>query len=644
MGNRSVKKTQALALGDDGVSARDALRRELRRHRRPYERCTVSQWIERHLILPAGHGETHPGPVRFDKAPFLREVLDSLAMSGVTDVVFVAPTRMGKTLTLRCALAYFIAGEPSPILLYDATIDKARSLSKKELQPLINGNPVLRERKPRNRYHFSDTSMLMRGSFVNMYGGNSVAGAAGDTARVVLGNEVDKWSTEKDDEASMIELVRHRTESFDHERRHFFSSTPTTESGEIWRAYLKGDRRQWHPKCPDCGGFHSFSWDNVKWPEDCRNEDNTWDLHKVRATAFYLCPNCGSKWDDRKRLAAVQHPEAHWRPTAAPLVPGYRSYQLSGLCGWLTVSNIGELAVSFLESRTSSLFNDRRDFFNSRMGQPWLDVIADFDANKLKQRELDYERGKLPEDFKPDVIITGADVQRDHFWWVTIAYRWDGESRVIDHGQCTDWTDLDRVQKAYHRADCRSYLIIDSNYEARRAETYEAIFMRSDKGWIAANGVNHSSMLVKQGTQNPFIGDAKGREAAGAAITQVTISTYDFKVELEKRFSGELTCWRTYRANQEAGPHGEQMRQEQAEFYAQLMDERRKPRKVVRANQPKFEWVSKNGNNHYADCCVYSLALFWMLQRARTAVERDNARGGIHAATSKREARAVVKR
>lgn len=595
---------------------------QLASFRRPIQRCTPSKWVEDNLRLPPGKKESFPGPVSFTRAPFLREIIDCAAMPGVQEVVVVMPTRMGKTLALRCWWAYIVCEDPSPVILFDASISKGRSLVTDELHPLVEHNAALRDIKPKNRHHFTADKIIFPGATFRVYGGNSVSGAAGDTARVLLCNEVEKWKGEQKSEASMIELVRHRTESFAYDRKHYLSSTPSSEGGTIWKEHEKGDRRRWFVPCPCCSHMQQLVWEQVDFrPDLTRGDDGEYINELVLEHARYRCANaeCGELLDDAQRLAAIQDPRSEWRPTAIPKIPGFRSYQVNGLYGSLPTNNIGDLAVGFLESGSAGMFADRKDWWNSRMGLPWKDTVATFDASVLRKRIEPYDRGTLPAGFRADLIIVGYDVQTYGFPWVVFAFNWAGECRTIDHGTAATFADLDAVQRDYAPLAPRSYVIGDINFEDRRAECAEAVFVRQDKGWLVADGQMHTRELVKQSTMNPFMGSAKGYQSANAAITRLIVSTYDFKLEWEKRFTGEIGSWHTYAvaADAEKTEHTEQ-----SEYFSQLLAERRRPRKKKRPGLPEFEWYARSKENHAFDCHVYALALFWLLSRARTAAEK----------------------
>jgi phage terminase large subunit GpA-like protein len=605
---------------------------------RPVERLLPSQWCEKHIELPPGKGETKPGAVSFVDRPYQREPLDSFADPTVTDIVFVGPTRIGKTFFLRMGLAWSIAGDPAPTLWVDATEDKGKDVSKKELRPMIEYNSILRERKPVNRHNVTDLQILFPGAAFTIVGGNSPAQVAGDTVKRTFGNELDKWSDATAKEASIAELLRHRTESFEDERKHGWSSTPTIEQAVTWQYFLRGDQRKWQCVCPRCETLQALEWDNVKWDPLAKQANGKWDLARVKASARYSCINAacaahdpdgsrGTGWTDAERVAAIQDVErgARWLPTAVGQ-PGWRSYHVNGLYGPLKTNSCGELAVDFLAAKNAGFLMTLQDFWNSRMGLPWLDNVSDLTVSKFALRESPpkpwaaYFRGEIPAGFDPEWVIIGVDVQSNRLPYVVRAGDWAGNSFTVDHGNAPTWKDLDQVQVDYQKrlGAPSSFLIVDVNYEERRAETLERIYERKHRGWFGAEGFELAKDRVRLEGADVFLGGKLANK--GHKIVKLVISLYEFKVELEKRFAGEIANWFSYQLPPLGATDVEA--EEQVEYYKQLLDERRVPRRPAVQGKPPTVFKSRSGNNHFFDCEVYILALFWTLQKSRSYVAR----------------------
>jgi phage terminase large subunit GpA-like protein len=137
---------------------------------------------------------------------------------------------------------------------------------------------------------------------------------------------------------------------------------------------------------------------------------------------------------------------------------------------------------------------------------------------------------------------------------------------------------------------------------------------------MGAEGFEFAKQLVSVDTTDPFIGGKLQKQKLKIPILR--ISNYEFKCELEKKIAGEISGWYTYQLPLTADTREVE---EQKEYYAQLLDERRVPRKNRRMGQPQWQWKDR-GNNHAFDCEVYILALLWVLTKNTTFAQRAPSR------------------
>jgi phage terminase large subunit GpA-like protein len=596
--------------------------------RRP-DRLRPSQWVERHIKLPPGFNESEPGKVRLRR--WMVEIIDCLESREIWDILLCGPTQEGKSFLLRMIVALKIAWRPGPMIWLSSTMNKGRSIVKKQIRPLIDNNPILAARKPRDRHHFTNTEMLMSGAAINVFGANSENQVAGDTAEVVLGDEAAKWRLATEEEAAILELVRHRTEKYGETRKHYFSSTPRTEADLFWQEVERGDCREWFIHCPHCDTMQSLKWGDehsthgVKWDRSAKRPDGTWDLARVKATARYHCinPACpGEPWDDETRLRAIEDPRGEWRPMKQAR-PGYRSYILNGLYGRNKSRYVGTLAAKFLDARASGFLVDRQDFWNSDMGEVWRARIEEVNVRKLAHLEQDYLLGALPGGVRADVVIMAIDVQRDRFRVVIRAFLWSGESYLVDFGWRATWADLDALERDY-REFGPFRAIVDINFEDRRQEVREQVYARTARGWMLADGVEYTAERVKVDRENVFLGGKGGGQKHYAV--RLVISTYDFKCELEARFAGTIKNWWIPRLPLLEAEPGEV--EAYAEYKKELLDEQRAPRAKLLKGMPRYEFRARTKQNHALDCEVYALALFWSLRSRRSARQRRASDGG----------------
>lgn len=578
----------------------------------PPEPLTVAEWLEANIFIPPGNGEAKPGQLNFMGAgtPYLIEILNSLTDPAVRDIILMSATRVGKTMALRCASWWAIGCEPSPLLWVSATHRNGCRVSQKELIPVINFNKVLRDRKPTCRHHFTTDKHLYPAGAHEIVGSNSRANLAGVTVRVVIGDETDKWPTDNGVEAGSVELARQRTGTEENEAKHFFASSPSTEDGPINVWYEKGDKRKWYITCP-CGNEHALQWGSeksiygVKWDESTKNE-NGWDVEAASKSAWYHCANSecsirhGQKGLNQMKLAG------RWIATAKPKLPGVRSYHLTGLAGPLQKNSMEALVQGFLESDGTGFVNLKKDFWNSAMGEPWRDSFTATTLDKLNHLYRDYEGGTtvFPPGFRCDKIILSYDVQTWGMPYVVRAYSFrQAESYLIAFGTAASWSQLQEFQEEYGA----QHVIGDCNFEDRRAEQFKATQERAPLGWCLAEGFKIAKDIVEPSWANAFIG---GKEQAdGKRIRKLKISLYHIKIELEKRILGEVKNWGVYT------PTDDEEKKELAEYFTQLLNERRFLKKKIKPGELQYEFRQK-GPNHYFDCEVYGLALFRYLQEA----------------------------
>lgn len=580
-----------------------------------------SEFAEKYIELPPGKNETKPGKIDFDEVPYLVEPLNALVDPDVQDVVEVMPTRSGKTMLLRLAVGYFIGYDPCPMVWYDATESNGAIVSETEIRPLIDFNPRLSKHVPKkNRKNlYTNKKMLLGAASLLFRGAQNERQAGGITARIVFGNEADKWRGKGGKEAALIDLTKERSKSFGDQRRNVFSSTPSLEDGPIWQEYLRGDQRKFYVPCPHCGHLQQLEWGDqhtphgVKWDKEAKIDRDTWDLEKVMSSVYYQCEKNKCKITEVDRLKMISDKGSEWRPTNLRGEPHFRSYHINGL--YVRVNSLPQLVVQFLRGRESGMHTDKQHFWNSTMGMPWKQEISSISAEKMKHLEKPYLRGELPKGWKADVIIIGADEQTWGKPWVVRGYQWNGESYVIDHGVAASYEDLDQVQADYRA----KYLIIDTNFEKMRSHTMEAIFTRRNKGWLGAEGFETAKKEVTPEQTNAFMGGTK--EKHNLLVWKLKISNYHMKTELHHRWGATEANrnWFTYSVGESPSP--EELK-EQQDYYAQLLDERLVRVKV--GGKMVDKWRSRAGNNHFFDCEVYAFAMFRYLQIKQTTKRRKS--------------------
>jgi phage terminase large subunit GpA-like protein len=432
----------------------------------PHPRQTVTEWAEQNLVIP-GYTSS-PGPFRVRSYPYSREWIDAFhPSSGVRKMALLCGAQTGKTTALQIGMAYRICRAPTPGLWVFDSERNAQSFSESKWQQFVTTNAVLREQMPSNRHKFKNLDQQYQKMHLWFVGANSPGNLAGRSIGLLLEDEIDKYKIKTKQEAAAVQLAEQRVANFP---MHFIgcTSTPTTQEGSIWRAWLEGDQRRYWIPCCHCGGGLVLSWPMMKWDESAKLDGNKWDLRKVRETARIECPHCGGHIGDSDKTRMLR--EGEWRPENPNALPGHRSYHLPAL--YSVRRSFGALAVKFLQDKESLM--GLQDFVNSILAEPWEEQMTD-DSRPITVGE--YRIGSPLEE--GEVAAMSVDVQKQHFFYVIRAWKKDGSSRLVEEGQLMTWGDIEAKSQEYGLDRLRRVggvmarlVVIDSGYHADEVLDY----------------------------------------------------------------------------------------------------------------------------------------------------------------------------
>jgi hypothetical protein len=452
---------------------------------KPRPKQTVVEWAETNLNLREGRTEV-PGPYSTSLTPYVREPLNDFAENSVTDLVFCFGTQTAKTTIIMVGVSYRIDLNPSPIVWVLPNETLARSFSETRWQPLVDDSPALVRHKPSDLDKYKILEMQFDRCPMTFVGSNSPSNLASRPAGILVCDETDKFAQATAKEASALALAENRTKAFANALR-IKTSTPTTEFGEIWQEFLKGDQRYYYVPCPHCDHKQTLVWEQVKWDQNAKNENGKWDSDKVKRSAYYECISCKDKILDAHKTIMIR--KGQWQPSNLLAEKGRRSYHLNSLYAPWASCTFGSLAVKFLQDKET--INGLQDFINSTLALPW----------KEKQEELtelpvfDYRLGDLWEQEHKRIMT--IDAQRDHYWIVIRAWSKIGVSRLIWSGKAITIEDVYDIQ--LKNGVKPGYVGIDSGDRANEIYTYCVRF-----NWLALKGDDQKSFAHIQPNGPPI--------------------------------------------------------------------------------------------------------------------------------------------
>jgi phage terminase large subunit GpA-like protein len=170
---------------------------------------------------------------------------------------------------------------------------------KKELHERFTKTPRLAKYLPANRREkFTTSEMYFSSMDLFATGVGSPALVSSLPIKNIGSDEIDKWNTENDVEASTLDLIDVRLITYKAQgtSKHLKGSTPTVPEMPISTEAVKGTQERFFVPCPECGymqelKFEHFTWRHIK---GVKNKDGSYNLDLVEKLTAYECQNHGS--------------------------------------------------------------------------------------------------------------------------------------------------------------------------------------------------------------------------------------------------------------------------------------------------------------------------------------------------------------
>ena len=511
-------------------------------------------------------------------------------------VAFLKPSQVGATETAINICGYTIDRNPSRILYVLPDEELAKDFSVDRLQKALKNTPDI-AKKIESADRSKALVLRFPGGFVRLTGANSPAKLASWPIPRVIMDEVDKFPRWTGKEASPVALVRERTKNWPW-RKILVMSTPTTEYGYVYRAYMDAEiHYQYYVPCPECGHFQVLDFHNLKFPTEL-------DDYKLSRGTYYECESCKHKIKDKDKLPMLR--KGHWVAdekdlTFTPKIVGYRLNTLYS--PWVT---FGEVAKEFLRSKDdpTTLMN----FVNSWLGEPWKSKTSQVKAKAVLDKRTDIPGGIVP---KGSLLLTGGvDCQQGYFYWVIRAWSAEMKSQLVAYGSAMTFDDVRTIMDRFwpiQDSDKKMQVVlyaIDSGYNTE--QVYDFTYFNHP---VAIPVKGASKELDRYYKRTPLQPRENGRQWNQVQNLYI-VDTDKYKdlimYRLDKNI-GEPGCWTV---NKDTEPE-----------YAEMITAEQK---VLVDGKEVWREISSARPNHYLDCEVYAyLAADVMNVRSLQTVEKQ---------------------
>jgi phage terminase large subunit GpA-like protein len=348
------------------------------------------------------------------------QIMDDLSPQSPTRVVYACfGTQLSKSTLNLILIAYRIDCRiRGPILAMHAVKEMAVAWAKDELAETIIANDYINKILQSSKR--GDDAYLFKkwpgGSLITR-GGASGTAFAKISASMLLIDDLDRFALNigattsgrmekrKIGEGTPLELLFDRVTGRFGDYKIFANSSPKAEGESIiWPALKTTDQNHFYVKCPQCGLYQTWEFENLIIPHE---------VYTLTDEPYILCQNtdCGHKVFERHKYKVLQNWE--YRPHAESLDPLIRGYRVSSLYSLLGYP-FSQYAQDWLTA--CKVFDEEGDdgkkirHRNTKQARPWKRKVGKTINHSLLYKTME-NLDPLPEDCV--ILSLGCDLQEN---------------------------------------------------------------------------------------------------------------------------------------------------------------------------------------------------------------------------------------
>lgn len=371
----------------------------------PISNIKPSDWTEKHLIM----GKPFPGPFRYSKTPYTREIIDCLSPDHPCRwLAFMKGAQVGGSAGIITAgLGWIIQNQPGNTLIMVGAPDLIEKTVEK-IDLMIDSTGIRNyiksqvQRKRNNKTGDTNFKKEFAGGYVSIGSANNHKAIRQVDIQYGFIDDFESIKSESKESGNTRKLLEQRFAAYADTHKIFYISTPEREeTSNIKPAYLLGDQRKFLIPCPECGEFIELKWSvpvensekigGIFWEESD-------DGDVISETVGYICQKCGDWFNDKNKHDLLN--SGHWKATAKPSKPGYYSYHLNslyaplGMYDWEHYVNDFKEAHPKGQARREDLY---KTFVNVCLGETYEQPGTSVNAIQLQLNIRNYKIGTIPE-------------------------------------------------------------------------------------------------------------------------------------------------------------------------------------------------------------------------------------------------------
>lgn len=574
----------------------------------------ISEWAEKYRVVETG---SIRGRWRNLFTPYLVGIMDAMNMPCVETGILCKSPQTGGSEAGHNIVGYCIDRLPGDVMYVFPDEITARENARDRIIPMLMDTPRLRGYMTGTSDDASSLRIKLMHMVIYLGWSGSVSRLGNKPIRTLILDEMDKYKDVKN-EATSEDLAEKRTITWKHRKKIFKISTPTIESGNIWRAFSTEANARFYywVKCPHCGEFQLMKLENIGWPEKNTEKEPPFEEVYSKRMAYYVCEKCGSCWNDADRDKAVRAGE--WREEKTGMnmyayVQQFKPVKVGWhLPAWLSYFiSLSDVASKYLKWKQSGDVAAMKDLRNNYEALPWAEEYEERDENEILRLCDDRPRGAVPGPLpeSPDVprvaaLIAGVDTQKGYFRYVLRAFGFgeSEESWLVQCGALASFRDLEDVllKRVYRDSSGNEYRVSGIMIDAMGNRTREVYaWAAAHKGQVFPwQGRQHMSSPYSMTAIEYFPGVMGNKVKIKGGLTLFACDTTFFKSGLANKLSVAPEDPGAFHLHTGEGGILDQYAKE---MVAEIWDDE------------KMAWVNPmNRANHYWDCEVMASALAYI--------------------------------
>lgn len=620
-----------------------------------------SEWTEQRRVMTS-EITPFPGPFRYDRTPYLKEIVDCLAPTHPAKTVAVMKgAQIGfSTGVIEAGIGWIISENPGPILFLSGHAELSEEamnikidqmIDSCGLRPLIRPN-VIRKKNART----GDTSKSKE-----FPGGNLTAGSANNhkllrqrSVKFTFVDDFDAVKQQSKESGGTFRMIEQRSAAYADKKKSFYISTPELlQTSNIDPLFKKGDQRRYHIPCPCCGDYIPLLWSVDLDGTDGREKAGiVWKLDEnnrlIPDSVGYICQKCGGFFDESRKHELILMGE--WRPTAEPEEIGMYSFHISSLYAPPGMYDWTHYVRQYLEAWPpggTGKESDQQTFTNLVEGNPFEKKGEAPKANDLQRNNIRaYSIGTIPDKTSMNdgnghiVLLTCAadmnglvnDARLDY---EVVAWAESGSSYSVIHGSIGTFVPRENQKKDKVDREKWTYeLGKPKNVWDEFTKVLSGVYEFDDgrKGRILMAGVDcghysqHAYSFLDK-LNNPFRIGLKGREESkmmrfGADVPPFRVAReranlYLVEVNAVKDDLNDRVKLQWNDLSDEKQPPGFMNFPTPADgkyLFSNYFSHFEAEHRIIETKEGQgvgFRWVKKNSavQNHHWDISVYNLVL-----------------------------------